>query len=57
MSIRGGDNPWAVDYNTKQAQEIDAAFDGDAVVMKDKAKTAKKEDDMMILDKAKTIKF
>ena len=57
MALRGGDNPWEVDYNTKQAQSIDAAFDGDANVLKDKAKSAKAEDDMMILDKAKTIKF
>jgi hypothetical protein len=57
MALRGGDNPWEVDYNTKQAQNIDAAFDGDATVVKDKAKSAKVEDDMSMLDKAKSIRF
>jgi hypothetical protein len=57
MALRGGDNPWEVDYNTKQAQNIDAAFDGDATEVKDKAKSAKVEDDMSMLDKAKSIRF
>lgn len=57
MALRGGDNPWQVDYNTNQAKSIDAAFDGDSTTVKDKAKTTKVEDDMMILDKAKTIRY
>lgn len=57
MALRGGDNPWQVDYNTNQAKSIDAAFDGDSTTVKDKAKTSKVEDDMMILDKAKTIRY